>query len=357
MVLDKIHYNFTSIDGCDKPFNFIISARDDGKTTSFVMQKSYPAWKKRGQTTIVLKRLITDITEEAIESYKKILNKFGIPMKLRYSKKELESGVVNVFAREGDGEESLWLKFIAINKRTDNLKGLFIENPAYMFLDELILQPHSKQDKYVWKEAWKVNELYNTYSRENRRLKFYACGNPYTLYNPYFVQFGIDPAKLKLGSIQTGAIWAVERHKLHPDLVAFLKANNPLYDENAGDAFANYAKYALEGLAVGDSAVKICKKRPENFRLMCCFRYEDAFIGVYHGKHENMDYWAGQIKDEGTRRKVFAFSFKDLLDGSCLLSIADKILFTDLRMAIANRRIAFDGVESNYEMEEIYKHL
>lgn len=355
MKLDNIHYSFKSIDGYDKPFNFVISAREDGKTTMFDVQKIYKAWKK-GQPTIVLKRMITNITDDYIMSFEGILRKFGINITLSYKLGEIKEGIVSVYAHEGEEEKSLFLKVIALNVRTDQLKSLFIKNPAYMLLDELILQPHSKQDKYIDREAWKVCELYNTYRRENPRLKFYGLGNPYSLYNPYFVFFGIDPATLKHGTIQSGEIWAVDNHALHPDLVAKLKRENPLYNEANGDAFQEYSKYALKGEAVGDSAIKICKQRPEGYALTCCFRYEGSYIGVYKGNGE-FSYWAGQIKDEGTRRKVFAFSFNDLVDGSSLISFHDRVEFASLRKAIANRNIAFDGVQSNYEIEEIYKHL
>lgn len=356
MEFDNIHYSFTTLDGHNKPFNFVISPREDGKTTSFI-RKSWKAFLN-GYTTIILKRMIANITDDYIRGIEGILRKFGFDVTLSFKLGEIKEGVVSVYAQTPDMDKKrLYLKIIALNVRTDQLKSLFIENPAYMFLDELILQPHSKQDKYLEREAWKMCELYNTYRRENIKLKFYACGNPYSMYNPYFVFFGIDPATLKYGTITTGEIWAVERHALHPDLVAKLKKENPLYNERNGDAFDSYTKYALNGEAVGDSSIKICKQRPEGFKLFTCFRYEGSYIGVYKGEHDNFTYWAGQIKDEGTRREVFAFSFNDLVEGSALFSIADKIKFAQLRMAIANRNIAFDGVESNYQIQEVYKHL
>lgn len=359
MKLDNIHYSFKSIDGYNKPFNFVVSARWDGKTTAFTMQKMYPAWKK-GRPTIVLKRNIADISDNYIMSFEGILQKYEKDVHLSYKIGELKEGIVDVYAYEGEGEKTLMMKVIALNKRTDQLKGLFIKNPAYMFLDELILQPHSKMDKYLDREAWKVEELFNTYIREseNLSLKFYACGNPYSLYNPYFVHFGIDALKLKHGTIQSGSLWVVDNHALHPELKAYLKANNPLYKESEeGGAFSDYIKYALNGEAIADANIKICRKCPEGFKLLYCFRYENAYIGIYYGKHDDFSYWAGQIKDEGTRRKIFAFSFNELVEGSSLLSFNDRVQFASLRKAVANRNIAFDSVESNYEIEEIYKHL
>jgi hypothetical protein len=34
MKLDNLHYSFTKIDGYNKPFNFIISEREAGKSTA-----------------------------------------------------------------------------------------------------------------------------------------------------------------------------------------------------------------------------------------------------------------------------------------------------------------------------------
>ena len=71
---DNIHYSSRNIDGHNKPFNLIVSAREAGKST-WMIQKIWNAFKKH-YPTIVLRRQIVDITELYVDSLQAIINKF-----------------------------------------------------------------------------------------------------------------------------------------------------------------------------------------------------------------------------------------------------------------------------------------
>lgn len=66
MYKDKIHYTPRRIDSYNKPFNFITSEREAGKTTSVIAFKLYKAWYHEHRPSIILRRNIVDITETYI---------------------------------------------------------------------------------------------------------------------------------------------------------------------------------------------------------------------------------------------------------------------------------------------------
>ena len=79
MELDNLHYSFRAIDGHDKPYNFVISAREPGKSTMFMLTKHYFAWKKDFAPLLYLVRNIVEITEGLITTIQDvIINKFTV---------------------------------------------------------------------------------------------------------------------------------------------------------------------------------------------------------------------------------------------------------------------------------------
>ena len=61
--LDNIHYSFRGIDGYNKPFNFIVSPRELGKTTMMWNIKIYRKWKVNKKPWIYLVRQVVEITD------------------------------------------------------------------------------------------------------------------------------------------------------------------------------------------------------------------------------------------------------------------------------------------------------
>ena len=75
MKYDDIHFNCNIIDGYNKEFNFIQSARSTGKTTD-IMRKSYKYRTKYQLATLILRRNIVDITELYLDDLCKVINTF-----------------------------------------------------------------------------------------------------------------------------------------------------------------------------------------------------------------------------------------------------------------------------------------
>jgi hypothetical protein len=348
MKLDNLHYNFTKIDGFNKPFNFIISEREAGKSTALWI-KIYRKWKNEGKPSIVLRRLIADVTETYIQDIETVLNKFlDVPIEITFKKGDLKTGIVDVYI-----DEKLFVRVMGISAPINRIKSLIVRNVGYMVMDEFICNMRMGE-KYLVDEAFKFKEIYNTFQRESDGLKCYFMGNPYSMYNPYFAWIGVDTLALKRGTIVTGDVWAVECYEICEELKAAILARNPLYKFSD-----EYTQYAFGGQAINDINIRINPKQPDGFKLRFVFRMENKYIGVFQATIFNHDtmFWVSQIEYTGDRRKIYCFDFAQLADHSVLLSSGDKIDFSFLKQAIRLRAVEFQNLECSYLMEEIYSSI
>ena len=204
MELDNLHFNYSEIDGYAKPFNFIISEREAGKSTATWL-KVYNKFKKEGKPSIVIRRQIADITEVYITDIQEVINKFmpeDEKLQFIFKKGSLKEGIADIKLLV-NGEEKLFLRVVALSNPMSRIKSLIVRNLAYIIFDEFICNMRLGE-KYLPDEAFKFKEVYNTFQRETSNLKAYFCGNPYSLYNPYFVWIGVPTNKLKRGTILAG---------------------------------------------------------------------------------------------------------------------------------------------------------
>jgi hypothetical protein len=211
-------------------------------------------------------------------------------------------------------------------------------------------------EKYLSEEAFKIKEIYNTFYREcSSTLKCYFLGNPYSLYCPEFVEFGIDPKKLMADKIISGPSYVAEFHELNPELKAKILEKNPLYKfEDA------YTRYALHGQAINDENIRIMPKMPQNFALEFVFAFEGKNFGVY-GNNDigNLDlqYYVGTLDKVGNRRDIYCFDFKDLINKGVLFGYDDRKHLSHFKDAIRLRQVAYQSLECDYFIEEVYGSL
>lgn len=352
MIDDGLHYNISKLDGYDKDLNFIISPRSDGKTTQ-VLGKVARAWERNHQPSIIICRNNVDITEQYVETTLAIIDDCaGHPLGAKHAKVG-DKGTAVLDCLVG---KDIVIRFVSLSQKLRNLKGVFLRNLALVIFDEFIINTRLGE-KYLSDEAFKFQEAYTTYRREcgRARLKCYFMGNPYSLYNPHLLGLGIDCAKLRYPGIIAGPTFAVERHFLDPKLKEILQKQNPFFS----DEDSIYAKYALDGMPVNDSNIRIMPHCPSGYALQCAFAIDGKLIGAFVSKDWESDliYWLGFIDSVGNRKDVFAFDFKDLVDRSRLIGPNDRNALSRLRSAIRNRQVAFDGVECDYAIEEIFNQL
>ena len=349
MIDDGLHYSTNKIDGYNRQKNFIVSPRDDGKTTA-VIKKPWKSFKEEKRPSLVFRRQNADITDDYLDSL------IGVTEKI-------EGKSINAFHLKSDGKKcvvdikidgKVYLRVIALQAPLGRLKSAFFANVAYIIFDEFIINTRLGE-KYLTKESFKFKEIWDTYSRETKNLKAYFMGNPYSFYNPYFADLGIDSSALRKDCVLAGKDWAIERHSLNPELKKQLIARNPLYSSEED----NYAKYALEGEPINDANIPILDKLPQGFSLDVVFSIDGKLLGVYANNSMDGDfsYWIGELDKLGSRRTAYCFDFKDLVDRSVLIGIDERRKLSRIRCAIRSRSVAFETLECDYIIEEIYNNL
>ena len=351
--IDDIHYSFSSIDGYAKPYNFIIGPREGGKSSMFLATKAYKAFVENRRSTIYLRRDKNDITDIYIMSLQRILRKFKKENAELIYKRTKGEGFLTVYLK---GYSEPFLYFIALNQEKSNFKSLVLGDVAYIVMDEFIIDTRAGE-KYVEDEPGKLKELYETFNRESSTtIKCYFLGNPYSLFNPYFLAFGIDPKTLDKGVVRTGKTWACERYKLNPLLVEQIKKKNPMFDEFANDA---WAKYALEGEAVNDINIRIMDK-PTDYSMQACIIFEGRYYGIWRatgwGFADPM-YFVSRENSIGKKRMLYAFDFKDLINNSKLYDSGDKLYLKRFKMAISNRMVGYQDLDCNYTIEALFDSI
>ena len=352
--LDNLHFSFNAIDGHQKPFNFIISPREDGKSTAAVVTKAYKAFIEEGRASIFLRRDKNDITDIYINSILLIIKKFKDEGAEFHYKRTKNEGFLAVYLNEYDKP---FLYFMALNQEKSNFKSLVIGDIAYIFVDEFIIDTRAGE-KYSPDEPGKVKELYSTFNREaSKPIKIYWLGNPYSLYNPYFVAFGIDPKRLTKGAIVTGKEWAAQRHILNPALVELIKKKNPMYDQFANDA---WYKYAMEGEAINDVNIRV-EEKPAGFAIFAIIVFEGRYYAIWNDAQgfafDSPDYYVSRESSVGKRRVAYAFDFKDLVLNSQLYGKDDKRFLSRFKRAVMLRRVAYQDLDCSYTIENLFASI
>ena len=351
---DDLHYTTRKIDGYNMPFNFIISEREAGKSTAIWLDKAYKAFKEKKYTTLVIRRKVVHITKSYIDDICKIINKFtDDKVTFKYALSTLKEGIVDINI-EGDP----FLRIVSLSVDITALKSLVLLNLDCIVFDEFICNPKFGE-KYLKNEAYKFLEVYNTFRRECvGTLKCYFLGNPYSLYNPYFVHFDVPTAQLKPNTIVSdGKSYVVECYQICPELKVKILAENPLYQfENA------YTAYAFNGLNVNDQNIIILKTIPIGYQLKYIFKIQGKYIGIHQNQFyiDNDNKYYVKFLDSDTiskRRDIYAFDFDELVNHTIMLSRDEKYKFEKIKNAMRRRNIAFQSIECYYLTEEIYFNL
>jgi len=349
MERDNLHFNFRTIDGYNKPFNFVISEREAGKTTALWLDKCYKAFKESGRTTLVIRRLINDITDIYINDTESVINKFiDSPIKFQYKKGNLKEGVVDVFI-----EEKPFIRVIALSNPMSRIKSLILRNLKYIVFDEFIANT-ILGEKYLTNEAFKFKELFNTFQRESPDLKCYFLGNPYSHYNPYFVDFEVNTKLLKPDTLIKGKAYVIQCYQIKEELKQLILKRNPLYQFDD-----TYKKYAFGGEAINDINIKL-GELPSSYQLKFVFKMEGKLIGIFQNQYyEDLEerYFVKFVNNVSARRTIYCFDFSELVDKTALLSRDDRSKFTNFKASLRNRTTTFENIECYYLTIELFNFI
>ena len=350
--LDKIHYSWRSIDGYNKAINIAISPREPGKTTSYWIEKGVSAWKRK-ECIVYCVRYGNEISDYLITSIFDNINKFmKAPLKPIY-KADFSDGVVDIYLEENK-EKFLAVRIIALNCKLRKLKQMFVQNLSSMFIDEYIINPET-QESYLKSEAMKIKELYTTLKRgAPRGLKLYVAGNPYSMFNPLFLDLEVDVSRLKRGEKYIGENFIIDYATLHPALREKLLKENPFYkfDED-------YSSYALEGIAINDINIPL-SKMPINYSLRYVFKVSNKYIGIYKNnsdKWNEFNYFCQEEKVISKHRDVYVIDLADMITHSTLVTNDLRYYLNRFKDSVAKGNVAFSNINIYYLVKEIFKKI
>ena len=353
ILMDDIHYSFNPINGYNKPFNFVMSAREPGKTAGAWMQLIYNSWKKNKKPWIYMVRQVVEITDALITSIQdSILNKFTDDfIKLEY-KQTFKDGIVDV---KINGE--MFFRIVSLSISLRRIKLATLANIGGGLMDEYIIDPRSGE-KYIPNEAFKIKEAYTTWKREYTGkgfLKMYFLGNPYSLYNPLFMDWHVNPNKLKRDSFLVGDIWVVHWAVINPKLKEKLLKENPLYQFDE-----DYTGYALEGSAVNDANIKL-GELPENFAIRYAFKVSGKYLAVFKTRYYTPDleswYYVCEYPELSKKRIVFCYDFKEIVDKAIIMSPEDRFNLQSFKDGIRKNKVSYGDINVYYLIMEVYKNL
>ncbi|MBO7731116.1 MAG: phage DNA encapsidation protein [Methanobrevibacter sp.] len=349
---DKIHWSWRPLDGYNKPFNFAMSPREPGKTDSTWWEKIYCPWTINHKPWMYVVRQSVAITEALIQDIEDTLNKWSItPIEFSYKKGTFKDGIVDVKIGE-----QLFFRVVSLSIPLQRIKLAKIPNIGGVFSDEYIIDPRSGE-KYLPNEAFKIKEAYTTWRRSYEGkgfLKWYFAGNPYSLFNPVFVDWDVEINKLRKGQAYVGDMFVIYWGVLHPELKKQLLEKNPFYkfDEE-------YTQYAMEGTAVNDANIRL-GVMPPNYQLQFVLRYQKKNIGIFKNNYieDLQDKYYCQFLDEvSARRTIYCFDFSDMMDRTILLSLDEREKLQRFKESMRKRTVVFKDINVYYFIEEIYKNL
>lgn len=360
---DNIHYTYRKIDGYNASINVIFSARGSGKSTTGIVDKLYKMFLE-DRVNLIFKRYATSITDEWLQSFGRILNKFypNQEFKMSYKRGEVKGGLFMLYMNKKP-----FAMIVALNGAMDRKKSIFMPNPGVAWFDEAFINPRYGE-KYLSGEWDRVREICVGFMRElidtGEPWKLYIQGNNYSLSNPYTTGLNIPVNKLKLGTILNGYIgdengnfkWACEYYDLTPELKEQLKKTNPLY----GNEEDEFTKYALEGIAINDIQYRIEPSLPRNYSLCFIVRIESKYIGAFKNNQITLesDYFhCRMLKANEIKREVFCFDFSQLVDGTIMKCKTQEWYFMSFMYAMQRRLVTFQDVNVANLCEQIYRYL
>ena len=354
---DDLHYTTSAIESYGKPFNFIISEREAGKTTALVAAKMYKAFKEKHRPALVLRNRSVDISEAYIRSFEETTNKFmGREIKLWFKSGDVNKGIVLVWDVSGE-EKQLYAAIASLSAPIARLKSINIGKVSLILYDEAIVAA-GMGERYPDNLAFKIKELYRTFAREIRPevLKMFCLGNPYSKYHPLLSDWRVPFQDMRRGSIITGPNWAVECYEMKPELRKFIIEHDPTYQFD--DA---YRRYSFDGASIEDEQIKIALSRPEGYAIRYVFRVGNRYLYVWRADPEQGSgfeyvyrYWIqASPEPPGKRQSVICADFTQLCANGTLLNLY-RGFFGNLKTAVALNRVLYADPEAFYLTQVIY---
>lgn len=364
--VNDMYYNINSIMSLNKTYNFIISPRCLGKTSS-TWRMLYRQFKEKNKKAIVIRRQIVDILDSYIDSIANEINKFlpdADQIKFLYSKGSIKQGVVDVYCVPASSNQSLFnatneqlfFRVIGLSVTIARIKSQVMpgNSLSWIVFDEFMPNTRDFGEKHLNNEIDRFLEVFNTYTRCATNLRCIFLGNVYSKYSPYFSWLGVRMNELSLGNKQVGSAWVVEYADLSDELREHLMKTNPTFQVD----YDKYKEYSLYGTPVNDANVILIDSQPQSSRLLYLFRLEGKLLAVYrclvYDDETDLRYWIRVEKNYEGKKGVYCFDLQSLLGGTHMTGNKEKGRFELLFKAYRYRQIGYADIEASALMDEIY---
>ena len=315
------------------------------------LKKIYWQWKKDKRPWIYTTRTAVEINEALITSIADtVLNKFTDDnVKLKYNKGSFKDGIVDVFI-----DDEIFFRIVSLSIPLRRIKLAVLKRIKGVLTDEYIINPKTNE-KYIKNEAFIIKEAYTTWRREAEgMLKWYFLANPYSLFNPIFLDWGVPVVELKKDSFYIGDYYIIHWAVLNPLLKEKILKENPLYvfdDE--------YNDYALEGTAINDANIPL-NNLPRGFRLKHIFKLGEYYVGCYVNTNYSdtrYRYHCKMVEDVSIRRTVYCFDLDELVNRTVVMDAEDRFNVASFKDALRTNRCKFEDVNCYYIIKEVFKSI
>lgn len=255
--------------------NFAISGLGSGKTTKAKKMVLDNYRYKREKFVWILRR-VKDVDNVFKLSFMNQFEEYGYYVKdgILWSKE----GSMRPSGIEGEDIVGYFYAMADAN----GFRRFQLDGISWMIYDEFLINPYERYSKYLPGEMTNIQVMWDKVSRNNNfKTKILFLGNPYSLSNPYFLQLGIDPGKVRDNKNKI--------YKPHPDIaihyfdtpkqVLMQREDNPI--GRIARLNPDYYKMAHGSSEMKETDLKISKVIPQGFRLTARLKVSGKELYIY----------------------------------------------------------------------------
>lgn len=244
------YYDYNDVLSRNGTFNFLVGGRGLGKTYG-AKQWAINDWLKNGNEFIYLRRYKSELNSK---------NTFFTDIIAQYPNMEVRvNGNIAEARIDGDKAWRTMGYFVALSTALTQ-KSVAYPKVTKIIYDEFIIQKGVIH--YLPDEVVAFQEFYSTVDRWQDKTRVVFLANSISIYNPYFIAWGIEP---------TGKEWYTKRNNFivchFPDGASFA---NAVYETRFGSFIkdSEYAEYAV-GAKFKDANSLLIKSKPESASYLC----------------------------------------------------------------------------------------
>ena len=326
-------------------YNFIIGARNKGKTSAFIMWRIV-AFIKHGKTTTWVRRFEKEKKKARNAPIKKFMlkaikDKFNLDLKMEDFKVQ-----GNSLCYKGKP----FIDYIKLSDARAEKSGERETTDVIVF-DEFTTDLASLR-RYRGNELDDFNNLFISTKRQ-KCLRCYFLGNKETITNPYYTYFGIKPLPLDFEGVRTyrnGAILICQTNDFINDTTSvssdYAKKFKDLYK---GTAFDNY----LNAGATLKQQSQFIKKKPNKAIYFTSILVNNIPFSIFR---YNQEVYIIKGFDK-TRRLIFTTQQTAQYKNAYVISKSDKEYFSCINYAYKLNCLYYDSETTAEQFNEVLKLL